>query len=203
MNGVTKPEDGRTQRRVATTNKLLEAHAQLLRDGDLSPTAATISEKAGVSLRTLWTIFADMEDLVRTSTQIWAAKDAELHEPVDPDLPQAIRIAHFCDERQRRLEFIAPAARAASIRLHQSQVLRESRRDSLSELADVTEAVFAAELARADDPAGLRDRILTAASWDVWALLRDALGYSSARARTQIEEMIRAELTAAGLIKEL
>lgn len=182
---------------MATKNKLVEAHVRLLREGDLAPTAARIAEGAGVSLRTLWTVFSDMEELLSVSAGRWAQEDRELHSPIDPALPRDTRVDLFCDERQRRLEFIAPAARAVGIRLHDSPVLRETRRASIAELSQVVEASFAPELRGHEDAAGLRDRIVALANWDTWAFFIDDLGYSPQAARAQLRELVHAVLSAA------
>jgi hypothetical protein len=73
---VTPPEspspariDGRTARSERTRNAIVDAHLQLIREGDLRPTADRIAKQAGVSLRALWSHFADMEALFAESGQ--------------------------------------------------------------------------------------------------------------------------------------
>lgn len=193
---MVKIEDGRALRRVATTQKLVEAHAQLLREGVLAPTAAQIAEQAGVSLRTLWTVFGDMEALLKESTKHWGEKDNSLRASIDPALPLDERINQFVTERQCRLEFIAPAARAMSIRLHESEILRTYRRNWITDLSDFVEATFAPELALVENPTLLRDRIVTATTWDTWAFFTHDLGYSPDATRAQFACSVRNEILA-------
>lgn len=193
---MVKNEDGRALRRVATTKKLVEAHADLLREGEFAPTASQITDKAGVSLRTLWTVFGDMDELLKETSRYWTEQDRARQTPVDPDLPLEDRVRLFCDERQRHLEFIAPAARAMVMRLHHSAVLRKRRKDSISDLSDFVEQTFARELADAADATALRDRIIVVTAWDTWSLYTTDLSYSPAATRRQFERSVRNEISA-------
>ena len=105
--------DGRMQRGERTRALIVQAHVDLLREGVLKPTAAQISERAGVSRRALWTNFHDMENLLGSTVAHWFRLDDELRTEIDPSAPLEERIDRFCAERQRRLVNIAPAARAA------------------------------------------------------------------------------------------
>lgn len=177
----TSPEPGRRQtdgrfaRRDRTRRKILEAHATLLRAGDLRPTAGRIAEQAGVSVRTLRDVFGDMETLFRATTDYWLASDESLRRTIDPDLPLPQRIEQFCTERTRRLEAISPAARAAALLEHTSDALRLSRRGHVQRVVDEVDALFAEELAALPDPTVARDALVAVTSWNFWSLLRDDL----------------------------
>lgn len=167
--------DGRVARGNRTRIAILEAHADLLREGELRPTAARVAERAGVSVRTLWAAFGDMEGLFRATTDYWFRADDELREEVDPAAPLDVRIAEFCAERVRRLENVGPAARSALLMEPFSSALRESRLGHLLRVVDDVERVFAGELDRASDRAALLDSLVSATSWYAWAVLRDDL----------------------------
>jgi TetR/AcrR family transcriptional regulator of autoinduction and epiphytic fitness len=69
---VTNPPtrvDGRTARSERTRNAIIDAHLQLISEGDMRPTADRVAKLAGVSLRALWSHFADMEALMAASGQ--------------------------------------------------------------------------------------------------------------------------------------
>ena len=107
---TTPPQrvDGRTARSERTRNAIVDAHVSLITDGDLRPTADRIAKLAGVSLRALWSHFADMEALFAASGQrILDRRDAS-YEPIPPDLPLAERINAYCRQRARLSELIAP-----------------------------------------------------------------------------------------------
>src|SRR5215212_2568003 len=105
--------DGRIARGERTREAIVEAHAALLREGVLKPTAKAIAERAGISPRTLWINFKDLETLLEATTAYWLDADAALRTPVDASLPLDERIEHFCRQRGHRLELLAPAARSA------------------------------------------------------------------------------------------
>jgi AcrR family transcriptional regulator len=58
------PADGRTARSLRSRRAIVDAMRALHAEGDLSPTGPRVAERAGVSLRTVWQQFADMEALL-------------------------------------------------------------------------------------------------------------------------------------------
>ena len=70
--------DGRIARGERTRDSIIAAHAALLREGNLKPTGKVIAERAGVSVRTLWLNFKDLESLLSESTAYWLADDDAL-----------------------------------------------------------------------------------------------------------------------------
>lgn len=167
--------DGRVARGNRTRRAIVDAHTALLREGDLRPTAARVAERAGVSVRTLWGAFGDMEGLLRSTTDYWFRADDALREDVDPTAPLPERIDRFVAERVRRLENIGPAARAALLMEPYSPALRESRVGHVRRVVVDVERVFATELAAAPDRETLLDALVAATSWYAWSVLRDDL----------------------------
>jgi AcrR family transcriptional regulator len=155
----------------------------LLLEGELKPTAKVIAERAGVSVRTLWANFKDLEALLNETTAYWLAADDELRQPVDPSQPLDDRIATFCIERGRRLEHIAPAARSAALGEPFSAALRRSREVHVRRLQSEVEAVFGRELeaAATQDRDALKYALIAATGWPNWQLLRDDYELSPAQ----------------------
>jgi AcrR family transcriptional regulator len=188
--------DGRRRRGERTRRSIVEAHTALLREGDLKPTAQTIAERAGVSVRTLWVAFGDMEGLLDATTDYWLRSDWELRDPVDGDLPLDERLDRFCAERARRLENIAPAARSAALSEPFSAALQASRRHHVQRVRDAVEEVFATEIA-ALDASRREDQVLAltaASSWNTWSLLRDDLGLDVPAASAVVRRSLEALL---------
>ncbi len=181
-------------RRHVTRQRIVEAHAALLREGDLQPTAAVVAARAGVSVRALWTNFKDVEGLRAATTDYWIDADEELVEPVDPSAPLDERIARFCAQRQRRLERLAPAARSSMIALHRSPELVRSRQLHIARLRRELERIFARELGEAPDRDELLSALMLAASWTSWLLLRDDLGEGVEAASAIIRRTLQALL---------
>lgn len=186
--------DGRMQRSARTRTTVVEAHVALLREGVLRPTSAQIAERAGVSRRTLWSNFHDMETLLQNTVDYWFASDDALRDEIDVKLPLDQRISRFCAERARRLQNIAPAARAAILAEPYSEALRSSRAGHIDRVRGDLARVFAAEIAAANDRQTLVDCLITATSWNAWSLLADDHGYGAERCQAAMERAVRALL---------
>jgi len=168
--------DGRTARALRTRAAIVDAHLELLAAGDLKPTGERIAEAAGVSLRTLWTNFKDLETLFAAVGERLIELQLAVHRPIPADLPLAERVRRFCDQRSRMLEILAPAARAAVIREPFSAQLRRNRTIELDRVLAEIRELFAVELAAAGDGRGdLEAALLTNATYRVWSQLRDQL----------------------------
>jgi len=174
--------DGRVARGERTREAIVAAHAALLREGVLKPTGSRIAERAGVSVRALWVNFKDLEGLMTATTAYWRAEDIALTHPIDPALPLAERIDLFCAQRVRRLENIAPAARAAALGEPFSSTLMDSRRGHTMRMRDEVESVFATELDSRDHRDKLVQGIVVAVGWPGWSMLRDDFGLTVAEA---------------------
>jgi TetR/AcrR family transcriptional regulator of autoinduction and epiphytic fitness len=191
--------DGRTARAERTRAAIVEAHLALISEGDLRPTGERIAERAGVSLRTLWTNFKDMETLFEASGERVLQQQDSAYRPISPDLPLAKRVDAFCRQRARLLQLIAPSARAAQMREPVSPQLHANRLKHVQRVRAEVESLFAAELARAG--AGrdeLVDALVAASMWPAWSMLRDGLGLSVERARAVMTRTVAA-LLASGL----
>jgi len=189
--------DGRSARGERTRDAIVEAHAGLLREGVLKPTAKVIAERAGVSLRTLWLNFKDLETLLEATTAYWLDADAALRRPIDPDLPLADRIDRYCTQRVSRLEHIAPAARSSALGEPFSAALQRSRHEHVERALQDLDATFGRELDEAGtDRTVLADALFAASSWPAWSSLRDDLGLDADAAtailRTTLTRLLRA-----------
>ncbi|MEV6597279.1 TetR/AcrR family transcriptional regulator [Actinoplanes sp. NPDC051346] len=184
--------DGRTARSERTRAAIVEAHVTLLREGDLRPTADRIAKRAGVSLRALWSHFADMEALFAASGQLTLDQRDDLHEPIPTDLPLERRIDLYCHQRARQLEQIAPVAKASSLKEPFSPALQSYRRIHIQRVRDELRTLFAAEIAGDEE---LLNALTAAAMWPTWGTLRDAMGLDPAAARTALARIVRSTLS--------
>jgi TetR/AcrR family transcriptional regulator, regulator of autoinduction and epiphytic fitness len=185
--------DGRTARSERTRNAIVDAHVQLIQEGDLRPTADRIAKLAGISLRALWSHFADMEALFAASGgRILERRDAA-HEPISPDLPLDRRIDAYCHQRARLLEQIAPAAKAAALKEPFSPALQRFRRTHVERVREEVRVLFAAELA---GDAELLAALTAVSMWATWGTWRDAMGLDPDAARAALVRTVTALLTA-------
>ena len=177
--------DGRVARGERSRWAVIDAHADLLRDGVLRPTAKLIAERAGISLRTLWLNFGDMEALMAATGQYWLDRDADSWDPVPADLPLAQRIDQWCTQRAARMEDLAPAAASALLVEPFSPSLTAARREHRARLHRDLVATFGAEIGMGSDSAAastLHMSLFVAGDGITWLMLRrdEGLPYAAA-----------------------
>jgi len=187
-----EPVDGRHARSVRTRRAIVDALRALHAEGDLRPTAPRVAERAGVSLRTVWQHFDDLEALFveggRVDVEIASAYVA----PIDPGLPRARRIAILADQRMHMFEAMAPTWRAARLLEPFSPQIRTNR-DRLVDLGrEQVAAVFTAELrgARGADRARLLDALHVTTGWALWESLRTELRCEPGPARDVVVRLL-------------
>ncbi|WP_426506178.1 TetR/AcrR family transcriptional regulator [Dactylosporangium sp. McL0621] len=196
--GVRPRVDGRTLRAERTRQAITDAHFALLEEGELRPTAERIAERAGVSLRALWTNFKDMEGLFAAAGERLMERQRAEYRPVEPDLPLVERIERYCAQRARLLELIAPAARAARIREPFSAQLRKNRAWYLEIAREELQTLFGPEL----DAAGparteIVDALTVAVTFAGWSMWRDELHLDVDGATAVLRRVVSALLPAA------
>src|SRR5262245_19347065 len=174
MNSETTPMDGRVLRGERNTKAIVDALLALYRRGSFSPTIKEVAEEAGVTARSIYHRFPDMQslaaELVRSN---WKANEA-LYDPPTPEGGLAQRTAAFIEQRAMLYEEVAPLRRAALANMHLSSAIRRQQ-GRLATLARRQVArVFAPELA--SRPREDREELLHAVdlltSWESWERLR-------------------------------
>lgn len=188
--------DGRTARALRTRGAVVDALLALLEEGDLRPSGERIAERAGVSLRALWTNFNDMETLYAAAGERVLERQRARFRPVDPALPLPARIEAFCRQRAHLLEFLAPAARSSQLREPFSEQLRRNRDQQYAIGRRELAQLFGAELdAAGRKSAVVLDALSMATTWPAWSTLRDHFGLSVRAAREVMERTVTALLT--------
>jgi TetR/AcrR family transcriptional regulator of autoinduction and epiphytic fitness len=170
------PVDGRAARSQRTRDAVVDALQALIDEGDLSPSARRIAERAGVSTRSIFAHFASLEDLHRAMAERAAALVITMLTRIDPDQPLAARIESLCAQRGRVNEEVGGLRRAAALREASSPTLAKARDHAREASRDQIARVFAAELAPLDERTR-RHRIAAVdavVSGDTWDLLRSA-----------------------------
>ena len=192
-------EDGRTARGRRTREAVVEAVIALLNEGDVRPTAARVADRAGVSLRSVFQHFTDLEDLFATVAERQFQLVHGLPPAADPAAAFEDRLAAFVARRTELLERITPVRRAAVLQAPFSAVVR-NRLEQLRTVGRAElERVFAAELERMPAEAHARTVAALAAvsAWTTWENLRAEQGLSVFKARAVFAQLIRAVLVLA------
>lgn len=160
------PLDGRTARGQRTRTAVVDALLALQEDGDLTPTAQRVAERAGVALRTVYGHFSDLETLWAEAGLRELDKLTRLAVPIEVSLPLPERVAAFCASRARVLEALLPVMRAARLREHSSPVLAGNRRLFVQAGDEEVRAVFAVELASSPETLHALYLVAGAAGWE-------------------------------------
>lgn len=176
--------DGRVARGRRNREAVVEAYLSLLEDGDPRPTARAIAERAGVSLRSVFQHFSDLEQLYAVAGRRELAKLTRMARPIDPGLPLPARIDAFVAQRVAVLEALSPVARAARVREPFSPQLQANRDELLRVARRECERVFAPEirLRPGAERADLVTALALAATWSSWHCLREEMHLTTAQA---------------------
>ena len=146
---IDAPEavDGRHLRREQNREAVLDALLELFTAGFYQPGANEIAERAGISPRSLFRYFDDIDDLNRAAIEHQLAA-VRPHFDIDiaPEAPTKVKIERVVEARVRLFEAIAPAARAARGYALSHPAVAGNLRETRARLRDQVHRLFAPEL---------------------------------------------------------
>jgi AcrR family transcriptional regulator len=161
--------DGRRLRREHNREAVLDALTELFAEGNYQPSTTQIAERAGLSPRSLFRYFEDVDDLHRAAVerQLEAAQPL-LEFPVPAaSASGAARVAAFVEARVRLFDAIAPAARAARVNAHRHPVIARQVRRSRAYLRRQVQQFFADELRGHSDVLPAIDALCSFETYDL------------------------------------
>lgn len=168
--------DGRSARALRTRQAIVDALIDLIEAGDVKPAAPRIAEKAGVSLRSIYQHFEDLEALFAAAHARYTERllnDVVLELPTSGTFEE--RLHAFVEQRAQILEYITPARRAAALQEPFSPELRD-RRDNILKVARAEMArLFKPELDLFDEAerADVFAAVDVVSTWNAWDTLRN------------------------------
>jgi AcrR family transcriptional regulator len=188
--------DGRRLRAARNYEAVVSAVLEIARECPPKviylPSAAEVAARAGVSERTVFRHFADLNALfVAAASRIKPIQDAYIGpRPDDPRV--ADRIAELVRLRSKLYEEIAPVRRVAIHLSHTHPMLVEQLAQSFAAARAQVADVFAPELARVDARRRLvlLDALDLATSWASWDSLRVVQDCSVPRTRLIMTEVL-------------
>ena len=188
--------DGRLGRGERARTAVVDALLDLIEEGDLRPTAPRIAERAGVSLRSVFHHFADLEALFSAAADRQTARLRGLARPLAGGGPLRARLAAFVRQRARFLEAITPVRRAALLMEPFSPEVTARLRRVRALGHEEVARVFAPELTgrRPADRRELLAALAAVSSWQAWEALRAHEKLSRARAARALVRMLAALL---------
>lgn len=161
--------DGRRQRSERSRAQIIEAMFDLIREGDMSPSAAKVAERANVGLRTVFRHFEDMDSLyVEMAERITAEVMPKVLAPFEARDWRGRFFEHI-ERRIEIYEYIMPVRVSANLRRFQSRFLMEEYRRNLLIERSSLKALLPEEL---KDDAVTFAAIETMASFQTWRRLR-------------------------------
>lgn len=198
MTAIDAPRspDGRAARAARTRDAVIDAFLELIDAGDAQPTARSIATRAGVSLRSVYVRFADLDAVIVSAAQRQWERVVAITEPLPTSGPRAARLDAFVAQRCRVLELVAPVRRVAEAQEPESPALQSLLTWARQTARDEIARVFALEL----DPlsraarARLLDALDVAAGTTTWEALRRHRGRSASASRRVVTEMLTAIL---------
>jgi AcrR family transcriptional regulator len=140
--------DGRRARRGRNREAVVDALLELFREGELNPSVASVAERSGVSLRSVFRYFDDLDELGRIAIQRHLDSVGHLFElPNIGEGARADRIDQLVAQRIDLYERVAPVMRAALIRAPFQAVISTALSRRREYLRDQVRQQFAPELA--------------------------------------------------------
>lgn len=173
--------DGRHARAERTREAIVGALLELLAEGDLKPSADRVAERAGVSRRSIFHHFTDLEELLTHASMRWF-----LHvQTILPTVPTVgsfgERLRTFVTSLGHFYDHVSHVRRAGLLAAHESKVVATRMEMALHIHREMTKAAFAEEIANAPEHA--RHRLAAglsgATSFSTWDELRRNQGLST------------------------
>jgi AcrR family transcriptional regulator len=142
--------DGRHRRRLRNADAVVDAVVSLWAEGELEPGAQAIADRSGVSLRSLFRYFEDLDALVATAVERHGGAQDHWFEPLPDHGSLDERLDRLVDHRLALHDALFPLWRAARLRAHRVPRIRHQGAARARQLRDQTAVLLAPELAAAD-----------------------------------------------------
>ena len=191
--------DGRRARRDRSRDLAIDALLDLLTEGVLRPTAQQVAERSGVSLRSIFRIFDDVETLHTEAAARQLERNRHLFVDVAPAGSLDERIGVVVDLHVRLYESVAHVRRAALRAAPESPALQRQLAGVRSWVRKEIDRVFAEDLVRCDAAAGAAHGTTLAAvelalSFEAWDQLTTAQSLERPAVRAVLVRILTALL---------
>lgn len=188
------PVDGRRLRAERNREGVIAAILDLLSEGQERPTTTQIAERSGVSVRSVFRHFDDVESLYATAVETHATRMAPLY-PLPPLHGEDfdVRLERFVEHRATLYEAMGTVRRAAERLRGTSPTIATKLELSRRILLHQVEDLFASELATIpeEDHRTARDVLEASTSWHAWEVLTTIQGCSRSRAQAAMASVVR------------
>lgn len=180
--------DGRRQRGQDNRARIVAAMMDLVRGGQIAPSAEQVAAQADVGLRTVFRHFQDMDSLYREmSVVIEAQLRAIVARPLKEG-PLSERLLELIARRALAFETIAPYRRAADAFRYRSRFLGADADRLAIELRTKLEQALPPEIVGDTVKLETLDLLM---SFETWSRLRREQNLSAGQAREIVESAVR------------
>jgi TetR/AcrR family transcriptional regulator, regulator of autoinduction and epiphytic fitness len=187
--------DGRATRAERTRMAVVDALLSLNEQGNLRPTAREIAAEAGVSLRSIYVHFDDVEALFIAAAIRHGERLQSLSRPLVTEGPLEARTDTLLAHRRTIYEAGDGVRRAALLQEPFSPALRRALEVGRASGRAEVDRVFAPEISAAGEHGhGLRQALALVTGATTWDVLRRYQGMSAAEAEGQMRTMVFALL---------
>lgn len=184
--------DGRIARGERSREAVIQAVLALLGEGDLRPSVAKVARRAGLSERSVFRHFQDIEGLYSAVADAHCRRLRSLRYPIGSDLALGTRIAAAVRETAQVHETSQGVRRAIRVHEPESPIVTERARDARDLLAHRLDQIFRSELEAVAPQLRtiLRALVVLALSGETWDQLRDHLGLDEQEAASAVAMLL-------------
>jgi AcrR family transcriptional regulator len=193
---VAEATDGRSLRRSHNRTAVIISFFHLIREGSLDPSVPEIADRAGVSHRSVFRYFDDLDDLVRLTLDHAVNETMSLR--AIPDLgvgPLERRIDIYVETRLRVHIKAYTVSRVAHIKAQKIPSIEEGLRALTVITRSQMAEHFAAECDHSSHRELLVDALMVLTSFEAYDYQRRLLGHSMERIRHVWHNSLAAQLT--------
>jgi AcrR family transcriptional regulator len=182
--------DGRRERGARNKEAVVSALLELYSQGEVQPPAARIAELAGVSERSVFRYFDDMEDLASCAITVQWERVRDLYETLDSSGDLTQRINSIVDHRLKLYDKVGNVMRVAVVAAYKSQVVASAVKERRLIMGRRALQQFENELKSTSDVEN-KERILDyTLSLENIIYLKEALGLSHSKVRETLTAAI-------------
>jgi AcrR family transcriptional regulator len=187
----SEQSDGRIKRSQDSQQRIVTAMLELVSEGNMTPSAEQVAERAGIGLRSVFRHFKDMDSLYREIADALAAAIGDVVRQPFKSIGWHAQVLELVDRRAEVFETLSPFLQAAHVHRQRSAFLKAGHERFVRTLRQVMLALLPTEVARSSL---LVEAIELLLSFEAWRRLREDQGLDVAKARRVLKSMIGAML---------
>jgi AcrR family transcriptional regulator len=187
----SEQSDGRMKRSQDSQQRIVAALLELVAEGNMTPSAEQVAERADIGLRSVFRHFKDMDSLYcEMADAIAVTIEGVVRQPFK-SAGWREQVLELVDRRATVFEKLTPFLQAAHIHRQRSPFLKTGHERFVQALRQILLGLLPAKAARSSQ---LVEAIDLLVSFEAWLRLREDQGLDVAKARRVLKGMIGAVL---------